>query len=117
MNETLIGILASIALVVIFVGIYWFFSIIVRAKVSHSVEIELARGRAAIDVLLAVFVYVLLFSDRIDGSRVIILGANLNYLLLLLGCLAFYIDYRIRKRTSSIGLLPPPISNEACERN
>ncbi|MDP8241249.1 MAG: hypothetical protein P9X24_19345 [Candidatus Hatepunaea meridiana] len=107
MIEFLKDILFIILLAGVIIGAYWIFRRIGKKQVSQSIEIELAHGRASTDILVAVFLYILLFSDRIDGSRVIILGASLNYLLLLLGCVAFYIDFKIRRRTTGADLSAP----------
>ncbi len=104
----LISILAFLGIVAISAGVYWVFRSIEVKRSDHSIGAELPRGRAALDVLTGVFVYVLLFGG-IDASRDVILGFNLNFVLLLLGCAVFFIDYLIRKRSHRNNLsLPYP---------
>jgi len=104
----LISIFAFFGLVAISAGVYWIFRSIEVKRSKHSTETELPRGRAALDVLTGIFVYVLLFGD-VDASRDVILGFNLNFVLLLLGCAVFFIDYSIRKRSHGNNLpLPSP---------
>ncbi|MBA7657147.1 hypothetical protein ES703_65078 [subsurface metagenome] len=94
----LVSILAFFGLVAISAGAYWIFRSIEVKRSDHSTGTELPRGRAAIDVLTGIFVYVLLFGE-VEVSSDVILGFNLNFVLLLLGCTIFFIDYSIRKRS------------------
>jgi len=107
----LISILAFFVLVTISAGVYWIFRSIEVKRSDHSAGSELPRGRAALDVLTGIFVYVLLFG-KVDASRDVILGFNLNFVLLLLGCAVFFIDYSVRKHSHRNNLPLPSPSQE-----